>query len=98
LVAALGTYIGDYFVTGSNRGVLHLPVTLAVFAISSVVLATGFRLILSWVVRRRVARLDENAALKIVLDVVRKGMAKRPERVRVTVGTLSRKFTQLLET
>jgi hypothetical protein len=70
---------------------------LALILALEVVLALLFRVALAGIVRRRAARLDDHAALAIVLDELREGAAASPRLVPIVMKVFGGNVRRLFE-
>jgi hypothetical protein len=79
----LGALVSDFFVAPHLSKEVGLYALSGILVASIIVLGFVFKVLAELVVRRRTARLDEDSAVAIVLDHLRRGMAKNPALARL---------------
>ena len=87
---AIGTLVTQLFVAPRMSYDRGLTALVWIIVASIVVLGVVFKVLIDMALRRRVARLDHEKALSIVLQQLRRGMAVAPALVPHTVTQIRR--------
>lgn len=91
----LGSLVTHFFVAASMSEDSGLTAQVWIIVASIAVLGVMFKVLVGVALRRRVARLDEESALNIVLDQLRRGMSVSPALVPRAVTWIHRALVAL---
>lgn len=96
--AAIVSTVVDWLLLRPQLGdrLAHTAAFLLVLAFSVFLLGTLAKGVLAHIVRVRASRLDDKAALSVVLKHIARGMTLRPSIVPSVAETLRRKLSEIL--
>ena len=90
-------FLLDRFVTSSVWGDSRYTMLSVTIVALTAVFALVNKVVLAAIVRRRAAALDDQAALKIVLDEIGKGAARNPAKIPLVMRSIGGLVTKLLK-
>lgn len=95
--ASILTYIGDNYIWGSLFGAFHYQVATIIMFAFVVVISRLVKGMLALVVRMRAARLDDDKALRIVIEEIDRGMTLAPVHVPGATDAFKRRLQAILK-